>query len=214
MSTGKCTIAEDGITLVAMLKRWWILLSVMLIPLGTRADRIEFEMSVFGIRFGTMVVTRTIENDSTVLYTLHAKGKTDFLFMKREEESKYQVRYRNGVLHSSDYTYLNRGKAEKWSRVSFENGHYRIETKDGSRIHREPIDYSLLKLYFEPDGKRQRVFCEEDCSFSSMSRDPASNAIRITCKDGSSSTYHLKGGAIHGLDIHLPVATVKLVRVN
>lgn len=56
------------------------------------AEEMVFKMSVFGIRCGTMTVTRTIENDSTELYTLHAKGKTDFLFMQREEESKYRVR--------------------------------------------------------------------------------------------------------------------------
>ena len=62
-------------------------LSIFLIALAGRsvAEEIVFEMSVLGIRFGTMTVTRTIENDSTELYTLHAKGKTDFLFMQRDE---------------------------------------------------------------------------------------------------------------------------------
>lgn len=199
------------------MKAPFLLLScVCLLSFGqAAAEEIVFEMSVFGIRFGTMVVTRTIVNDSTELYTLHAKGKTDFLWMQREEESKYRVQYRNGKLHSSDYTYLNRGQTEKYSRIRLVDGHYRIETnEEGHRVLKEPVDYSLLKLYFEPERKLTRVFCEEDCAFSDLRRDTASDSFVVTCKDGSRTTYFLKDGRIDRLDIHLAVATVKLTRIN
>ena len=67
------------------------------------AEEIVFEMSVFGFTFGSMVVTKTRENDSTELYTLNAKGKTNFLWMKREDETIMEVRYRHGKLLSSSY---------------------------------------------------------------------------------------------------------------
>jgi len=192
-----------------------ILFSVLFVlSLPSFAEEIVFEMSVFGIRFGTMVVTRSIENDSTELFTLHAKGKTDFLWMQREEESKYTVRYRNGVLFSSDYTYLNRGSQEKWSRIRLENGQYRIESNEGVKLMKGAADYSLLKLYFEPMWQRTKVFCEEDCSFAAMKHNRDDNTISIVCNDGSRSTYHLKNGIINMLEIHLAVATVKLTRIN
>jgi hypothetical protein len=169
---------------------------------------------VFGIKFGTMVVTRTMENDSTELYTVHAKGKTDFLWMKREEESRYRVRYRNGILFSSEYRYIIKGETEKWANVRQVDGQYRIETNGSVRMMKEMTDYSLIKFYFDPDLPRTRIFCEEDCSFSSMQRDVASNTVKITCKDGSRSTYHLKDGRIERIEIHLAVATVKLTRVS
>lgn len=178
------------------------------------AEEIVFEMSVFGIRFGTMVVTRTLENDSTELYTVHAKGKTDFLFMQREEESKYRVRYRNGMLYSSEYTYLNKGETEKWANITQVDGQYRIETDESVRMMKELTDYSLIRFYFEPELKRSRIFCEEDCSFSAMQRDPATNKVEINCKDGSRSTYQIKDGRIEQIEIHLAVATVKMKRVK
>jgi hypothetical protein len=184
------------------------------LSLPSFAEEIVFEMSVFGIRFGTMVVTRSVENDSTELFTLYAKGKTDFLWMQREEESKYTVRYRNGILYSSDYTYLNKGTQEKWSRIRLENGQYRIESNEGVKLLKGAADYSLLKLYFEPMWPRTKVFCEEDCSFATMKHNKADDTISIECKDGSRSTYHLKNGMINELEIHLAVATVKLTRIN
>lgn len=197
-----------------MTTRVFILLITGLLSGPVFGEEIVFEMSVFGIRFGTMTVTRNIEHDGTEVFTLIAKGKTDFLWMKREEESKYVVKYKHGVLHTSDYVYLNKGQLEKWSKVSRANGHYTIETHNGSRQLNESIEYSLLKLYFDPDRKVNRVFCEEECSFSTLNRDAKSGAMLVTCHNGSKSTYHLIKGRVVGLDIHLPIATVQMKRVN
>lgn len=181
---------------------------------ATSGQVLVYEMSVFGIRFGSMTVARTQENDSTELYTLTAKGKTDFLWMKREEESRYQVRYRNGILHSSDYIYLNRGNKEKWAKVHRAGDQYRIESHAGVRLMHGPISYSLLKLYFEPGRKADKVFCEEDCSYSTLERGKETGELLVTCKNGNRSTYHVSKGKVLGLDIHLPVATVKITQVR
>lgn len=178
------------------------------------AEEIVFEMSVFGIKFGTMTLTRTMENDSTELYTVHVKGKADFLFIQREEESKYRVRYRNGILFSSEYRHINKGKTEKWANIRQVDGQYRIETNEGVRTMKEMTDYSIIKFYFDPDQPRTRIFCEEDCSFSTMQRDVAANTVKITCKDGSRSTYYLDQGRIERMDIHLAVGTVKMMRME
>lgn len=178
------------------------------------AEEIVFEMSVFGIKFGTMTLTRTTENDSTELYTVHVKGKADFLFIQREEESKYRVRYRNGILFSSEYRHINKGKTEKWANIRQVDGQYRIETNEGVRTMKEMTDYSIIKFYFDPDQPRTRIFCEEDCSFSTMQRDVAANTVKITCKDGSRSTYYLDQGRIERMDIHLAVGTVKMMRME
>lgn len=197
-----------------MIRKGLLLLIFTGFHLCSFADEIVFEMSVFGIRFGTMVLTRSMENDSTELFTLHAKGKTDFLWMQREEESKYEVRYRNGKLFSSDYIYLNKGETEKWTKVKQEGSGYLVESNEGSKLLNQAADYSLLKLYFEPTWQREKVFCEEDCSYAKLIRNQENGTLKVLCQDGSRSTYHLENGQISQLDIHLTVATVTLTRIN
>jgi len=155
-----------------------------------QAERIVFDMSVFGFKFGEMVLTKTVVNDSIEHYTLNAKGKTDFLWMKREEESIFKVEYRNGKLFSSDYEYLNKGKREKWSTIRFDGSKYVVKSNEGNKEFKELLDYSLIKLYFDPNWKRERVFCEEDCTYAKMTRTP--ELLDIKCQDCSRSTYHLK----------------------
>ena len=182
---------------------------------STFGEEIIFEMSVWGYKFGTMVVSRTVENDSTEVYTVEAKGETDFMWMKRKEESSHRITYVNGRLESSEYVYLNKGEKEKWAYVNYDQGQYTIRSNDGSRtLSEQLIDYSLVKLYFEPSFEKQTVFCEEDCSFSTVTPIPDENIIKIACKDGNRSTYHINDGKVDELEIHLSVATVKLKRIN
>lgn len=200
-----------------LLEMFLRLLAISLLVLGSltgQAERIVFDMSVFGFKFGEMVLTRTVVNDSIEKFTLNAKGKTDFLWMKREEESIFNVEYRNGTLFSSDYEYLNKGKVEKWSTIRFDGSEYIVKSNEGDRTFKEPLDYSLIKLYFEPTIKRTTVFCEEDCTYAEMIPDQKNNKVLIECQDGSRSTYHVKDGRVVAMEIHLAVATVKLTRVN
>lgn len=197
-----------------MLNRIIILLAFVLSSLVAQAERIVFDMSVFGFKFGEMVLTRTVVNDSIERFTLNAKGKTDFLWMKREEESVFNVEYRNGKLFSSDYEYLNKGEVEKWSSIRYDGNEYVVKSNEGDKTFKEPLDYSLIKLYFEPTIERTTVFCEEDCSYAEMIPDKKNNKLLIECQDGSRSTYHVKDGRVESMEIHLAVATVKLTRVN
>ncbi|MCF8277398.1 MAG: hypothetical protein K9J17_11755 [Flavobacteriales bacterium] len=186
----------------------------VLFSYSANAERIVFDMSVFGFKFGEMVLTHTVVNDSIERYTLNAKGKTDFLWMKREEESIFKVEYRNGKLFSSDYEYLNKGEREKWSTIQYDGSKYVVRSNEGVKNFNDAPDYSLIKLYFDPNWKRERVFCEEDCTYAQMTRDAEKKTLNIKCQDGSKSTYHLNNGRVEAMEIHLPVATVKLTRVN
>ena len=196
----------------SVLTQYTLIALVCFSSLFVQAETIVFDMSVFGFKFGQMVLTKTVKNDSTEVYTLNAKGKTDFLWMKREEESIFKVEYRNGKLFSSDFEYLNKGEREKWSTVRFDGSKYVVKSHEGDREFQDPLDYSLIKLYFDPMQEHSVVFCEEDCSYAEMTR--KENLLDIKCQDGSRSTYRVENGRVEAMEIHLAVATVKLTRVN
>lgn len=178
------------------------------------AERIVYEMSVLGYTFGEMVLTKTIPNDSVEVYTLHSKGETNFFWMNRKGESNMVVEYRNGQLHSSEYTYYNRGVLEKWSKTLFDGSKYIAETNEGTLEFSKPPVFSLIKLYFEPSWSGNRIFCEEDGSYASLQHDADKGIFDVRCQDGSRSTYHVKDGLVEMMEIHLGMANVKLKRVN
>ena len=62
------------------------------------AEEIAFDMSVWGFKFKEMIVSKTIENDSTEIYAMEASGK-----VKKEGKTNYKVKVVNGQMVSSSY---------------------------------------------------------------------------------------------------------------
>lgn len=184
----------------------------MLLATSVSAEEIVFNMSVFGFTFGRMVVTKTVENDSTEVYTLNAKGKTSFLWMKREDETRYVVRYRNGKLFSSDYVQIESGVTKNWTKISFDGKKYQLDSHRGKRTFTEAPDYSVLALYFAPPGKRTKVFHEAEGNFIDLKK-KEDNTVE-TKTDESRTVYRFKNGKLNELVVHLSIATVIMQRVN
>jgi hypothetical protein len=176
------------------------------------AQEITFNMSVFGFTFGKMVVTKTAENDSTTVYTLNAKGKTSFLWMKREDETRYEVRYRNGKLYSSDYVQIESGVTKKWTKIIFDGKKYLVDSQRGKRTFTEAPDYSVLALYFITPGKRTKVFHEAEGNYVDL-KSKEDNTVE-TKTDESRTVYRFKDGKLNELVVHLSIATVNMQRVN
>lgn len=189
---------------------------LILFVLGTqvRAERIVFEMSMLGYTFGEMVLTKTVVNDSVVVYTLRSKGESNAFWMNRKGESFLDVEYRNGKLYASEYRYLNHGELEKWTRTKVDGTSYVSTTSEGEMVFVESPRYSLIKLYFEPHLDGDSIFCEEDGSYATIEHNAGKGIFNVRCQDGSRSTYHVKDGVVEMMEIHLGMANVKLKRVS
>jgi hypothetical protein len=177
------------------------------------AQQLVFDMSVFGFTFGKMVVTKTTEDDSTELYTLHAKGKTDFLWMKREDETTYEVRFRNGKLLSSHYKQIESGVTKHWTKVLFDGQKYQVDSYRGKRNFTEAPDYSVLSLYFNPHQNRGKIFYEAESDFTNLNYGD-DDEVEIKGSDGSRTIYHFKNGKVSEIVVHISIATVRMKRIN
>ena len=197
-----------------MLQRILIITLISAFGLTANAERIVFEMSVFGYTFGEMVLTKTVKNDSVEVYTLKSKGETNILWLNRKGESFLEVEYRNGKLYSSEYEYYNKGELAKWSTTQFDGENYTATTSEGEMKFAENPSFSLIKLYFEPNWTGDSIFCEEDGSYAQVEHDAEKGTFNVHCQDGSRSTYHTKAGRLEMMQIHLGIGTVKLTRVK
>lgn len=193
--------------------RFAILFSFLLLGKQVFAEEITFNMSVWGFTFGQMVVSKTMENDSTELYTLNASGKVNFLWMKKEGSTSYAVRFRNGKLLSSSYSRTVNGELDYWNEVAFDGEKYSVESSKGNRDFTEIPEYTVLALYFEPNVDHTRIYCEAETEFSSVTKRD-DEGFELSCTDGSRTSYHLKEGQIEMLEIHAALANVKMKRVN
>lgn len=180
---------------------------------GIYGQQITFQMSALGINFGKMTVTKTKENDSTDLYTLHAKGVLKVLWIERSDETKNSVRYQNGYLIASSYTQLESGKKTAWNTIRFDGKKYNVESEKGKRSFTEKPTFSVLKLYFQHPENLTRIFSEAEADFVSVNH--IDNSI-IELKDaaGRRNLYFYNGkGTVDKLEFYTAVAKVSMKRI-
>jgi hypothetical protein len=177
------------------------------------AEEITFEMSVWGFKFGQMTVTKTVENDSTEIYTMNASGKVNFLWMKKSGSTNYKIRFVNGQMVSSSYIRTVNGETDYWNEVAFDGQKYIVESNQGNRVFTEIADYSVLKLYFNPTTEHKRIYCEAESEFSTLSPSK-DDGFELNCTDGSRTSYHLKNGLVNSIEIHAALTTIKMKRVE
>lgn len=192
--------------------RFIILLFLSLLSTSSLAEEIVFEMRVWGYKFGTMTVGHTTEQDGTDVYTLQASGKVNFLWMKREGSTDYKVIVKDGRMLSSSYSRTVNGEVDYWNEVKLIGDKYSVESSKGSREFSEMPNYNVLALYFNPLTQFDRIYCEAESQFSTITN-RTSDGFELSCTDGSRTSYFLKEGQIDRLVIHAAIASVKIDRV-
>lgn len=177
------------------------------------SQQVAFDMSAFGITFGKMTVTKTHENDSTELYTLHAKGYLKILWMERNDETRYEVRYRHGHLLSSSYRQMESGTTKKWTIVNYDGRQYNVDSYRGKRNFTEKPAYSILLLYFSNPQNINRIFYEAESDFTDV-KHPDANTTEIKSSDGNRSVYHFLNGVLKEMEFHISIATVYMKKIK
>lgn len=177
------------------------------------AEQVVYDMSVFGYTFGRMVVTKSMENDSTELLTLNAKGKTNFLWMKREDETIYEVRFRNGKLISSMHKQIESGALKQWTNIVYDGKQYQVNSYRGKKSFAEVPDFSVLQMHFYPLQKRAKIFHEAESKFFPLVYKD-NGKVELKISDANKTIYSYNKGRIEEMEVHLSIATVKMTRVN
>lgn len=189
-----------------------ILCFLLLFGSNVFAQKITFEMTAFGINFGQMTVTRTIENDSTELFTLKAKGYLKVLWMERDDETHNSVRFQNGRLLSSNFKQMESKELTKWNTVSFDGKRYIVDSNQGKYFLTETPEFSVLKLYFMHPKSITRVFSEAEGGFVNL-KHVNENTVEMKNAKGDRSVYFYKNGAIEKLEFHTSIAKVNMKRI-
>lgn len=171
------------------------------------AQTLTFDMSAFGIKFGKMIVTRTKENDSIEVYSLNAKGYLKVLWMERSTESTQEVRYCNGVLQSSSFNEFEKGKLQRWSKISFDGNRYNLDSNKGKRSFTQAPNYSILKMYFNKPASMKQIFFEQDGVYVPLETKDA-NTLEVKTPEGNRSVYKFEKGQLKEMEFHISIATV------
>ncbi len=178
-----------------------------------KAQLVKYDIVLFNERIGTMVITRKLQGDTAEFYILESRAKANFLWIKRENYSRYDVEYRHGKLFSSEAKETENGKLKRWNKVRLEGNDYEIESSKGKKMLSGAIVFSVVKMFFENGTKQQKLFYESEAEIASL-KQTSPGTMEYNGSDGSRNVYIFKDGKLVAAETHVSIASVKLVRAN
>ena len=190
-----------------------LLPALLLFSHALLAQKLTYNMSAFGITFGQMVVTKTMENDSTELYTLHAKGYLKVLWMERNDETRNEVRFRHGRLLSSTYKQSESGVTKHWTNVAFDGKQYVVNSDRGKSTFTEAPTMTIVSFYFANPQTVSRIFDESTGTFQNIQH-PEAGIVEMKNREGKRSIYRYTNGILTDMEFHISIATVYMVKVG
>ena len=190
----------------------WIWGALVLCCASAGAQTKVYEMSVLGFKFGKMIVNRTLQSDSSEVYTLNASGKATVLWMDFVSQTKQEVVYKKGRLVSSSYQEIENGKVKRWTKVRYDGTHYQVDSYKGQRSFTEAPLFSIANLYFDGFKTIQQIFYEAEGEFTKVHTN-GKDRLEISTSEGNRSVYHFLNGEVTNMEFYLAIAVVYMKRI-
>lgn len=176
------------------------------------SESISFNMMLMGTKIGDLKITRTITDDGLETYTLSSTAKAKILWIEKSQKTDYSVVYKNGVLISSDHTYIENTGNNTNCKIRYNNQAYDI-LKNGKKYVLNAIpSWSVLKMYFNEPKNIQQVFYEVDAS-TSVIKNAEPSVYEFKTTDGNRNVYRYKNGKLMQVDVHVTPVLVKIIRI-
>jgi hypothetical protein len=177
------------------------------------SESISFDMFLLGSKIGELKITRTLSDDGLETYALQSTAKAKILWIDKSQKTNYIVVYKNGVLISSDHSYIENTGNNTNCKIRYNNQAYDVQKNDKKYTLSAIPSWSVLKMYFNEPKNIGQVLYEVDASTSYVKNiDP--NVYEFKSGDGNKNVYHYKNGKLIQVDVHVSLVSVKIVRVS
>lgn len=192
------------------------LLPLLLLSLGLQAAEprvLRFNIYLFGDSIGQMTITQHRLPDGIERYVIKSASNAKILWVQRSNYSDYEFTLQNGRLIATTYRETENGQLSRWGTMKLDGTKYVVNNYRGNFSFTEPPLYSIVSIYFGDMRAAQRLYYDTEAEFVKVEH-PDANTIEFKTSDGHRNVYHYINGSLHHLEVHVSIATVKMVRVN
>jgi hypothetical protein len=182
--------------------------------LSSASETITFDIFLFGNKIGRTNITREVKPDGSEFYSLDTKSKAKILWITRENHTQYEVIYKSGQLISSKVTEVENGKTKRWTNVNWDGTKYLVDSYKGRFIFTEIPSFSIATIFFKDISGVKRVFYETEADFSNLTKTAEPDTYELKSSDGYRYIYQFSNGKIQAMEMHVLIATIKMIRVH
>jgi hypothetical protein len=196
--------------------RYFLFYFLLFLSLGFKAAEprvLKFTIYLFGDSIGSMTITRYFLPDGMERYIIKSASSAKILWVTRDNYSDYEFTYKNGRLLSTTYRETEGGKVTRWGNMKFDGAKYIVNSYRGNFSFTEVPQYSIVSIYFGNMRSARRLYYDTEAEFVKVEH-PDDNTVEFKTSDGHRNVYHYVKGELDHLEVHVSIATVKMIRVR
>jgi hypothetical protein len=163
------------------------------------AQKLTFDVFLFGNKIGQSIVEKNIKNDSITIYTLNSYSEAHIFFTTRKVGLHYDIVYKRNQFISS-FSKSTRNDEVHLTTIQWQNNCYFMKRDDGTFCIKPPVECSTVKLFFQEPCSMEHVFSERLGEYRALKK-TGEGTYEAEMKDGITYIYRYKNGKLAELEM-------------
>jgi hypothetical protein len=169
------------------------------VSVASGAQKLTFDIFLFGNKIGQTVVERIAKNDSVTQYTLASNSEAHVFFTTRKISLLYDMTYRHDKLYNS-YSKHVRNDEMHITTITWQGSSYVMKLDNISSCIPGPVDCSTVKLFFDEPCNNTTVFSERLGENRTLKK-TGPGTYEAEMKEGIMYYYRYKNGKLVELEM-------------
>lgn len=165
----------------------------------TFAQKLAFDVILFGNKIGQTIVEQSSKGDSLTMYELNSHSEARILFASHKVALHYELMFKHGQLISVYSKGNTNGKVDVTT-INWQGTKYFMKRHDGNFNINVPVYCSTTLLFFNEPCDGARVFSERMGEYRTI-RKVADGEYKADMQDGLTYYYRYKGGRLIELEM-------------
>lgn len=179
--------------------RYIFTLLLLLIVAPTFAQKLAFDVILFGNKIGQTVVEQTTKSDSITVYELNSHSEARILFTSHKVALHYELMFKRGQLISAYSKGNSNGKVDVTT-INWQGTRYFMKRDDGTFHVNVPVYCTTTMLFFSEPCDGARVFSERMGEFRTIKKTEP-GVYKADMQDGLTYYYRYKAGKLIELEM-------------
>jgi hypothetical protein len=171
----------------------------LLLSIFSSAQKITFDIFLFGSKIGQTTVEKIVKNDSITNYLLNSKSEARIFFVTRKIELHYDILYKRNQLASSFSRSIRNGELHV-TNIRWQGNKYVVDREDGSFNLNSLVNCSTVKLFFAEPCDPSKILSERMGEFRYIKK-TKEGTYEAEMQDGLTYIYKYQNGKLAELEM-------------